>query len=104
MSAGGRRSRTGRRVSACRRTVPSGEPPRNRYNPRSAVRKAGLEMPKKATTEKPMSVGELRLTALRIPAAMPSTMAIASTGGHQQDGGPDALEHEGQDPHAIALD
>ena len=26
------------------------------------------------------------------------------TGGHQQDGGPNALEHEGQNPHAIALD
>lgn len=47
-----------------------------KYSPRSAVRKAGLEMPTKATTDRMMSGSALRRTAEKMPAEMPSTMAM----------------------------
>ncbi len=71
--------------------------------PTSAVRKAGLEMPTKAGSERAKSSSLPRLTALTMPAAMPTTMAMSEPRAHQQQGRADALRQQPRDGLVVAL-
>ena len=71
--------------------------------PTSAVRKAGLEMPTKAGSERARSSSRPRLTALAIPAAIPITMAMASPEPIRSRVGPIRSRQQPPDGFVVAL-